>query len=994
MKKSVRARKHLSMMAFQLSIGVLLLVFVTVAPLMGRGDIYRYSLDNLDDRSSIDIALDYLEDAGEFYENQGQFNDSNVRFYAKISGGYIGFGPERVTLWSGYSPPLNILVFDGVSHNEPLGLEKTEQITNYFLGSRGTFTNIRSYLAVHYDDVLPGIDITFDNPSKGVFCDVSIEDGLDSRGILDMFKVTYESEWIQVEKSIAAENKVRFNLLDRGCERFTLSQNDNILLSGYLGGADRDEAHSITSDVDGNLYITGKTYSSNFPVFNAYDSTYNGGEDVFVTKMDGNGIIEYSTYIGGSVATMTSAQPHEIGNDIAVDADGNVYVVGNTKSDDFPTVNPMYSFPENESILRSGYNDAEGDVFVLKLNSTGSIEYSTYFGGTNGETGTSISLDVDGNIYFAGRTSSEDLPLAYAIDAVNGAGNYEGFISCLSAAGDQLLFSTYFGGSQNDRVNDIAIDNSGSLVVTGNTMGGLSLTNPIYSSYGGVRDAFVLKIDSGWNVVYSTYLGGSERDLGLSVCVDSSGTAYITGSTNSSDFPLLSPLYDTKNGEFEDCFITAILEDGSDLLFSSFIGGYGTDIGESIDIDTGRNVTIAGTTWSQDFRRTSDQTIIQPNGFIFRTNLTHVLSSTFFGGADNDQVFSVVVGSQNNIAVCGLTRSDDIPFNGTLTYAGGWDAFVYSIQSRDNPIIPTAPPGDSWILYFMRPEVMIPTSAFSVIAIGALFLTVKRIRRREYEVAMSTTAGPVAGLLWNHPTDHPDGGLDPQRPEPLWNHPTDHPDSTPTHPTPEPQWNHPTDHPDGVLDPGKPVPQWNHPTDHPDGVLDPGTPEPQWNHPTDHPDGGLDPGTPEPQWNHPTDHPDGGLDPGTPEPQWNHPTDHPDGVLDPGTPEPQWNHPTDHPDGAPGPSTPEPQWNHPTDHPDGVLDPDKPVPQWNHPTDHPDGALTLEPKDMLLELPASHPSGCVCPLCSPSEYLEPTPKDVVDKSIKKSKKRSSDVELD
>ncbi|MHA2064745.1 MAG: SBBP repeat-containing protein, partial [Candidatus Thorarchaeota archaeon] len=246
-----------------------------------------------------------------------------------------------------------------------------------------------------------------------------------------------------------------------------------------------------------NLYITGKTYSSNFPVFNAYDSTYNAGEDVFVTKMDQNGIIAYSTYIGGSVATMTSAQPHEIGNDITVDADGNVYVAGNTKSDDFPRVNPMFSYPENQSILRGEYNEAEGDAFVLKLNSTGHIEYSTYFGGTNGDLATSIALDVAGNIYIGGRTSSDDLPLVNPIDTANNLGNYDGFISCISADGSTILFSTFFGGSQNEIVNDIAIDDSGSLIAIGNTLGGLSLINPIYSSYGGggVYDAFVLKID-------------------------------------------------------------------------------------------------------------------------------------------------------------------------------------------------------------------------------------------------------------------------------------------------------------------------------------------------------------------------------------------------------------------------------------------------------------------------------------------------------------------
>ena len=570
MKKSVVVRRSI-----QLAFGVLLLVLFTMSPLLGGGT-PDSAASSLDDDSLVDVLLDSQRDFGEFHQNLGQINNPSIRFYAKLDGGYLGVGTDRITLWSDCSPPVDVLVFGESKCIEPHGIERTDQVTSYFLGSRGTFTNIRSYGAILYEEIIPGLDMVLDESPEGIFCEMSTDQGHDLTEISEMFKVSDEIEWIREEVASGLDSKIRFNLKDQSGGGFHLAQDDEVRLSRCIGGSDRDEAHAIAVDANGSLYVTGRTRSLDFPTVNAYDDSLNAGYDLFVSKIRSDRTIEYSTYIGGSWTSLESAEADDVGSDITVDAVGNAYITGYTKSDDFPTVNPMFSLPDDNETLRGDYNDREGDVFILKLDSVGMIAYSTYFGGRNGDIATSISLDAVGNIYFAGRTSSIDFPLVNEFDDINDDGNYDGFISCISAAGDQILFSTFFGGIQNEYLHDFVIDNSGNLIVTGNTRGSLSLTRPLDNSYGGNIDAFVLKIDSGWNVVYSTYLGGSERDQGFSVSVDASGVAYITGETLSPDFPIQSSLYDEYQGS-GDCFITAISEDGSNIEFSSYLGGAGAD---------------------------------------------------------------------------------------------------------------------------------------------------------------------------------------------------------------------------------------------------------------------------------------------------------------------------------------------------------------------------------------------------------------------------------
>ncbi|TWU53164.1 Beta-propeller repeat protein [Candidatus Brocadiaceae bacterium B188] len=319
--------------------------------------------------------------------------------------------------------------------------------------------------------------------------------------------------------------------------------------STYLGGSDLDEGNSIAVDSDGNAYVTGWTYSTDFPTENSMYGTNAGDGDAFVTKIDALGTsLLYSTYLGGS--------HDDGGSGIAVDSDGNAYVTGQTYSTDFPTANAM-----------NGSLNGSSDVFVTKLDALGaSLSYSTYLGGSDWDDGNSIAVDSDGNAYVTGTTKSSDFPTANAIDGSFNGGDYDVFVTKLAASGASLSYSTYLGGSDWDEGNSIAVDSAGNAYVTGWTKSSdFPTKNAMYGTHnGGSDDVFVTKIAaSGASLSFSTYLGGSGWDEGYSIAVDSAGNAYVTGYTESSDFPTKNAMYGTHNGGSDDVFVTKIGADAT-----------------------------------------------------------------------------------------------------------------------------------------------------------------------------------------------------------------------------------------------------------------------------------------------------------------------------------------------------------------------------------------------------------------------------------------------
>jgi hypothetical protein len=374
-----------------------------------------------------------------------------------------------------------------------------------------------------------------------------------------------------------------------------------LVYSSYLGGSFNDEGFGIAVDAAGSAYVTGLTSSGNFPTTpGAFDTTHNGDNDAFVTKLDPAGsALLYSSYLG------SGNTEHGLG--IAVDGLGSAYVTGQTLSANFPTTPGAFDTTANGSF----------DLFVTKLNPAGSaLVYSTYLGGSfldagSGlQTGLGMAVDGLGSAYVTGRTTSVNFPTTPgAFDTTHNGGS-DAFVTKLNPAGSApLAYSTFLGGSTDDFGVGIAVDASASAYVTGQASSANFPTTPgaFDTTNNGGFDAFVTKLNAAGSApAYSTYLGGGTFDLGNGIAVDASGSAYVTGRTDSVNFPTTADAFDTTLGG-QDAFVTKLNPAGSaPLVYSTYLGGTSREEGRGIALDPSGNAYVAGWTESVNFPTTAD----------------------------------------------------------------------------------------------------------------------------------------------------------------------------------------------------------------------------------------------------------------------------------------------------------------------------------------------------------------------------------------------------
>jgi len=402
-----------------------------------------------------------------------------------------------------------------------------------------------------------------------------------------------------------------------------------LVYSTYLGGSDQDTAFGLAIDASGDVYVTGQTLSTDFPIYPpakttstsptpAFQTVYGGGKgDAFVTELlsTGNTLV-YSTYLGGSGA--------DWGYAVAADSSGDAYVTGATQSGNFPTQSPFQA--------NRGAGSTQ-NAFVAELNSSGTaLVYSTYLGGSQSDTGQAIQVDSSGDAYVAGYTFSSNFPTQNPIQGTCGGCNNgfsNAFVSEFNPGGSALVFSTYLGGSEPDHAWGLALDcpkkSSGSgcaspnIYVVGDTQSSdFPVTSGVFQdTYKGDEDAFVSKLSpSGASLVYSTYLGGSNVDSGKGIVVDLSGNAVAVGSTQSSDFPTfdaLQSILGLTGGSScaappcADAFVTKLNPSGTQALYSTFLGGSGRDFAQAVAVDSSSppNVFVAGSTASNNFPATA-----------------------------------------------------------------------------------------------------------------------------------------------------------------------------------------------------------------------------------------------------------------------------------------------------------------------------------------------------------------------------------------------------
>jgi hypothetical protein len=383
--------------------------------------------------------------------------------------------------------------------------------------------------------------------------------------------------------------------------------------------------------------------------------------------------ISYSTLLGGSGADAANA--------LAVDSTGAAYLAGFTESTNFPTANPARNF-----------NAGGNDVFVAKLNAAGSgLVYCTYLGGSGDDRAYGIALDAAGAVYVTGSTTSQNFPVVYPLQS-RLAGNRNAFVLKLAAAGNSLAYSTYLGGSASDSGNGIAVDEAGNAYVVGDATSFNFPASGWQRSNRGGQDAFVAKLSAdGSRLTYSTYLGGSNTDHGAAIAVDTTGAAWVAGSTWSADFPVANAFQSAAGGG-QDAFVARLATDGNTLLFGSYLGGSGGSLGypeaaQAIALDWQGNAYVAGVASSTNFPLLNP---LQPslNGetdaFVTKVNASGTLAySTYLGGSGVDVANAIAVDSSGAAYVAGYTYSTDLPVVNALqsSNAGDCDAFMARLSA-------------------------------------------------------------------------------------------------------------------------------------------------------------------------------------------------------------------------------------------------------------------------------------------------------------------------
>jgi hypothetical protein len=530
---------------------------------------------------------------------------------------------------------------------------------------------------------------------------------------------------------LTANNQVTFEV--SGYDKTRPLVIDPVLAySTYLGGDYYDSGSGIAVDSSGNAYVTGYTYSSDFPTANPLQASLNGKENAFVSKLNSTGsALAYSTYLGGSGS--------DAGNGIAVDSAGNAYVAGSTSSTDFPTVNPLQG-------------TSCGGGFVSKLNATGSaLVYSTCINnvGTSG-----IAVDSSANAYVAG-----------------------GCVAKLNASGSALVYSACISGGTADA---IAVDSFGNAYVTGYTASSaLTTVNPLQASLHGNQNAFVSKMNaSGSALVYSTYLGGSDTDGASAIAVDSFGNAYVAGYTNSADFPTVNPLQASIDGgkscpsglvgpptTCNDAFVAKLNASGSALVYSTFLGGAFDDEAYGVAVDSSGNAYVVGVTASTDFPTVNPVQATNNAGLphaglhadtTFAAELnasgSALIYSTYLGGSKWDHASGVAVDSVGNAYVTGNTWSNDFPtvnpFQATdptssMFQSGNFGpAFVAQLSPGPAPAVSFSTPA----LSFAPASTTSPPQSVTVTNLGNAPLSITGITASgDFALVTTATSCPYGG---------------------------------------------------------------------------------------------------------------------------------------------------------------------------------------------------------------------------------------------------------
>jgi hypothetical protein len=670
-----------------------------------------------------------------FEKNEGQFAPE-VQFTVRNPGFTLALTQNEA--WMTVDGAAVSLRFLGGSAEAKLaGLEPLAGVSNYLIGNDPSRwrTGIPQFGKVIYTGLYPGIDAVYYGDGRTLEFDMNVHPGADP----SVIRLTYDGV---TDLHITASGDLAFTLGDREIlqrkpvayqerenRRIPISANYRITPGGqevvfevgpydrsrllvfdpvleygtFFGGTSLDGANSVAVDSSGNAYITGYTLSPNLPRSPSppFQSALAGLGDAFVAKINATGTgLVYTTYLGGT--------GDDQGSSIAVDAAGNAYVSGVTSSTDFPTLGVGGS-----NSLSATYAGGPSDGFLSVLNSSGSgLIFSGYIGGPGSDVANALALDSSSNIYVTGYTNSTRFTgIGSASGQPSNAGGYDAFVIKLNRTG-AILWGTFFGGSGDEAANGIAVDSAGNAyVVGGTTSPSLPLTGTPRRGSG--HDAYLATFSAANGFLFSVLeSGGSSDQVAFGVAVNSSNI-YVTGRTNSIDFPVTAPSQPTNGGGY-DAFVMVVQPAVSTtfsacsckVIFSSYLGGSGTDAGYAISVTRNGEILVAGYTDSSNFlpslpsrpakgantfvAKLSPPTFLQLTGSVGSPPYLPSFAA-FLGASDPNNPVSLALhagSSLDDIFVAGYANAafafPSSPGPPLFSYAGGpSDAFLAKLGQAD-----------------------------------------------------------------------------------------------------------------------------------------------------------------------------------------------------------------------------------------------------------------------------------------------------------------------
>lgn len=519
------------------------------------------------------VSGDFIEDKPVLYQSVAGKRREVAGSFKRLPGGLIGF---RVA---------------GYDHRQPLVIDPSILISGYFGGNSED-----DITAIGIDGlnniVVAGWTSSTDLPANGA--------RTESGGGVDAFVASF------------------------------LPNGGGLIFCTYLGGSGDDRAFGLAIDSLRNVYLTGWTSSTNFPVLGALQAHLNGTRDAFITKLNaaGNALV-YSTYLGGSAV--------DVGYAIGLDATNSAVIVGDSTSSNLPVSSTAYQKTLGGS----------QDVFVAKISPLGNaLTFLTYLGGSGIDHGSCINVGIGGAYYIGGYTWSNNFPTADAYQPKSGGGQ-DGFFAKLSPEGDSLMVSSYLGGSGGsvgapEEVNAIYRSSiTGNIVVAGTTSSpNFPVTQgALQTTFGGETDGFISIFSSSYRLLESTFLGGSLSDGINAMAVDFHGELYLTGSTDSQDFPVQSPFQNANAGGM-DAFVVKLNNTLSAMPFGSYLGGTGSDGGNAIAVDFETSIVVAGQTGSPDLPAAG--ALANSSSEILSSFITKIAPSFMTGvayGSQGQQIF-------------------------------------------------------------------------------------------------------------------------------------------------------------------------------------------------------------------------------------------------------------------------------------------------------------------------------------------------------------------